>query len=109
MDDGYTVNNINEHYGIISTAPNKIPKGKLMQKLGMPGGAFFARSLDPEMSIVEVTANVSSDGVIRLRASVYESGREYFSGSPEQKIDYLYSSKLTNYYENAIKERLSKK
>ena len=55
---------------------------------------------------VEIMANVSAKGMVRLRVNVFNAGTEYYSGAPEKQTDYIRSSNLTDYYADKIKIRL---
>lgn len=114
-EEGYSIDTINEKYGIINCKPYKILSGELMKKLGEPGGGFVATN-QHLIHYIEFSAVISEQGTIKLKATASsEEAENIFTmmANPQyarrsMALDVFRTEKLQNYFAQKIKERVSK-
>jgi len=113
LEEGYDVDNINEKFGIVSAKPYKILTGKLMKKLGEPGGGFVGTN-SHLVHTIEFSANITKEGRVRLKALASEEADENIfamMANPQAsrrslRIDVFRTNKLTEYYKRKLTKRL---
>ena len=97
-DDGFSVGSSNEKQGIIICKPRKMLNGVLMEKI--EGSSWGIQSKASTFNhLIQFSANVSPDGIVKLEALVMATGSAH-------SIDSDKSEKLARYYEKKIKKVL---
>lgn len=97
-DDGFKVGSSNEKQGIIVCKPRKMLDGILTEKT--EGKSWSIQTKASTLNhIIRFSANVSPDGIVKLKTLVMATGSAH-------SIDSDKSEKLARYYEKKIKKVL---
>jgi len=112
-EEGFTIENINEKYGLISCKPNTILTGELMKKVGEPGGGFVSTNQHLTHTI-EFSAVVSQKGLTKLKVvasnvkdeNVFSTILQSPNRRRSKAIDVHRTSKLYDFYIKKIKSGL---
>ncbi len=113
VNEGFSIDNINEKYGLVTCKPMQILTGELMTKVGEPGGGWISTNGKMYHSI-EFSAMVNSNGILKIKIAAYdEKAPENLAGMIGQtnmkttrSFDTFRTLKLQKYYLNQIKGRL---
>ena len=100
-DDGFSVGSSNEKQGIIVCKPRHMLNGVLAEKT--EGSSWSIQSkASTRNHLIQFSANVSPDGIVKLEALVMATGSGH-------SIDSDKSQKLARYYEKKIKKALRRR
>ena len=100
-DEGFKVASSNEKQGIIVCKPRKMLDGVLTEKT--EGKSWSIQTKASTLNhLIQFSANVSPDGVVKLETLVMATGATH-------SIDSDKSEKLARYYEKKIKKALSRR
>lgn len=113
-EEGFTIDTINEKYGLVNAKPQIMLTGELMKKVGEPGAGFVGTNTHLNHTI-EFAATISEQGTVRLKALAYDIEEENFfdvilqnrNAPRSRSVDVSRSLKLNDYYAKRIKERLA--
>lgn len=112
-EEGFSIDTINEKYGIVNTKPQIILTGELMKKLGEPGSGFVATNTHLNHTI-EFSATISKEGSVHLKSLAYEVKNENIMSTimadpnarRSRAVDVFRTVKLQEYYIKMIKTKL---
>ena len=101
IEDGYTVDSVSDKEGTVIFNPRNMLDGTLSRKI--TGNSLAIQSKRSTLNhLIQLSARVSSDGVVQLKALVMVSG---INGP----VDGDKSEELARYYEKKIMQELRKR